>query len=263
MAAMIGVLVNAAPTSAAPLDVHNVAVRYANVRVDESIAGYLAEFVVEGTGLTGVTAKNWTTNQEFTLVNTAPEIWVFDNTFGSLSLFNAMHGNPVAYLFTFNPGQPTQDAIILSFNVAPPDNYVNILTPAHLGSGVNLDPLYSWDPVTPGGYQLGMRVRRQDNGTVVHQLIPEYDLTRTTWQPGALEPGMDYNFAISDFDIMNGKPIDAMTGLGDAIVYYGFYEDANEHRFTTVVPIPEPMSLMLVGSGVAGAIGVIRRRRMR
>ena len=252
-----------ASQSAFALDVGSIAIRYSTVRVDGAVAGYSVSLVTQGTGISNVQVKNLNNSHVYSLSNVALNTWGFDNQFATLALFQDQQAPSCPYQFNFNETSPGvfTDSIILGYNAAEPRDYVHITFPAQSQVGVSLNPTYAWDNVDKlGEWALGMRVRREADGVDIYDVTPSFALSQTTWQPGTLAASTKYDIFLSIFNIQSGQPMNLQTASGDAFTYSGLFEQANERDFTTV---PEPMSLMLIGTGIMGAFGVLRRRRLK
>ena len=260
-ATVLGLLAGLLVSEASALDVDNIVVNYATNRWDGAIAGYAADLYVQGIGITGGKIVNTMTAEEWPLTVRPDGTWGVNLMYASLADFQTHHPNPTAHHFYFNQIAPNvyQDQVLLGYAVAPPDNYVHILYPLHGAVGVPSNPLYQSDNIVGLGWAYGTLVRTA-GPTVLYRNMPDFDLTETSWQPGPLDCATYHEFLASVYTITGGRPLVLSTLNGDPFAYYGLNEESNMVTFTT---IPEPMSVMLVASGVLTAIGLRRRRRMK
>jgi len=226
MVALMGVVI-AEPAAALDVDhIHIVQLKdhWGNVAFESP---YGLEIWLTGTGITSVSVV------DPHLVSHDLEFgdgeWEFDHLgFGSLTALNASYG-PGDYVFNFNDGA---DTVTINYQYTEPTGFANITYPADGQTGVELDPVYTWNPVVGYGDALSMWVVESDtdiysDGTVL-------DMSRTSWQAGALSGLTEYEFEISVANTQGTAPM--QTVGNDAFNYYGLFESINMLAFTTKLP---------------------------
>ena len=73
-------------------------------------------------------------------------------------------------------------------------------------------------------------------GEDIYEAIPVLDMTRTSWQPGPLTGGTDYEFEISVIRAHGSSPTLMQTVGGDPFGYFGLFEYINMLGFQPDVP---------------------------
>jgi len=197
----------------------------------------------------------------YPLIHYGGNDWGIEQTYATGALLLAAHPIPVNNTFLFNqkPGGSYVDNVILGYsNVNPVGGFAHITYPVHNATGVPLNPTYTWDNVMGLGQGLGLWVNQGNN--TPYEDFPELNMAKMSWQPGSLASGTQYEFEAAVVNFVGGQPLWYITtAAGDPAQYRGMRGQDNHVDFTT---IPEPVSMMLVGTATLILVGVRRRRRM-
>ncbi|HUW55747.1 MAG TPA: PEP-CTERM sorting domain-containing protein, partial [Planctomycetota bacterium] len=240
-------------------------------RLNTSIQGYFFGVEVKGTDIANGVFVCVDTGKWGALSYDGTDSWDNDQGFASMASLLAAHpADPTTqYRLYFNRTVPNpkpdnfahwEDVVYLGFSATAPTGYATISYPLHGATGVEVDPNYAWDNVQGKGKVLGLFVRNNDTDVELFREL-DNDMTRTSWQPGALSQDQTYRTTVAVAKLVGGagKPLNLTMLSGDPFDYYGVFADSNENEFTTV---PEPSTVALVGTGVLVCIAVRRRRRM-
>jgi hypothetical protein len=266
----VALLVSAQESSA--LDIEHIYVYEGAFFTNGVITNYFWGANIRGTGLTNGTVQVLDTGFSYPLVHstTDPLQWGVAQTFATFGDDLFAHPIPCNNEFFFNqkPGGSYEDNVTLGYNVPTGvTGLANITFPVHNSTGVALNPTYAWNSVLGFGQDLGLFVNLGFNSVTenvstvnLYSDFPESNMSKTSWQPGFLAPGTKYEFEAM---VMNMDPTtSALTVKGDLFSYYGMRGWDNHVDFTTGAPVPEPMSVMLVGTGLLVFVGWRTRRRM-
>jgi len=260
-AVVVAVLMLMLPPACA-LNVDTIVIGCSTNRHDGAIGGYACNLYIQGTGITSAKVTNTTTGVDWSLSLRPNGTWGVMLMYGDLPTFQAQHPNPSAYHVYINEIAPNvyEDEVLLGYAVTPPTDYVHIAAPFQGEMDVPIDPVYSWDNIEDLGWAYGVTVRDVLTQSV-YENVPDFDLTETSWQPGALDYGAYHEFLADIYTITGGAPLMLTTLDGDGFGYYGLNYESNQVNFTTEA-IPEPVSVMLIGTATLTALGVRRRRKL-
>ncbi len=263
-AALVVGLVFAAPASAISLD--NIVISKTIHRTNGTADGWEFGVEIHAPVLNDVIFANLDTSIFYGLTNLGGGDFEYSKSFPSLAAMNAEFDNNVSYWFYFNmhPGPTFDDQMILGYVANIPQGDPNITFPTNNATGVALDPNYQWDNAAgiAGTNDLGLWVFQ--GGNTVYEDVPETNKGLTNWQPGALNPGTNYEFQVGLIGLMNSNPIATSTLQGEGFTYFGAYVQGDSVSFTTGVgEVPEPATFALVGTAALTILGMGWRRRMK
>jgi hypothetical protein len=269
-AACAGLAIFLSAQEASALDVQQIRVYEGAFFTNGVITNYFWGVNVKATGMDNGTVQVVNTGASYPLVHSIsnPNHWGIIQTFTSFANDTASHPIPCNNTFFFNqkPGGSYEDNVTLGYDPgAGVGGFAHITFPTHNAMGMPLNPTYQWDSVLGYGQDLGLFVNLGANSILenlntisVYNDVPDSDMTKTWWQPGPLAASTKYELEVF---VMNMDPTtSASTVKGDAFTYYGMRGMDNHVDFMTA--IPEPISMMLVGTATLTVFGVRRRRRM-
>jgi hypothetical protein len=267
--ALIGliVVILAASTRTRAAEIDQINIYSFIAREDGVIVDHRFAVQVDGTGITSLSFQDQTTSVTYALTeDSGSGLWTYtDGGYATLGDLYAVHGNPTNYLFDINGGA---DAVLLGFAHSEPTDYVHITFPPDNGTGVTLDPTFTWETYAGDADALGFRLLNDTAGVEVESYIPT-GTTDTSWTPSTLSDNTIYTFEAVALNYVGGSGLDLATLHGDAFQYFGLVIDSNVVTFTTSDPgggeeeVPEPATLALFASASAAGAWIRRRRRRK
>lgn len=257
---MMFILAAAGP--AAGGDIRQIWVMTATERYAGTVMGNFFEVTVLGDGIRDASVHDLGTDVWYSLdYDAADSLWRYrDDGYSTVADLYAVHPNPTNLMFYFNrgPGDSFEDAVLLGYARAHPEDYAHITFPTFGQHDVPDDPTFTWEL---NGYveQMGMAVNNLDTDVTLFVTYPE-DPSVRSWTPGLLEPSTRYALVVGVWDVTGGgEGIQFDTLHGDTFAYFGVVNDSNLVDFTTN---PEPGTLVLIATGfAAGGWRAWKRRR--
>jgi hypothetical protein len=272
-AVCLGIALAASAQQASALDIQQIYVYEGTLLTNGVISNNFWGVSIRATGLDNGTMMVLNTGISYPLVHstTDPLQWGIAQQFTTFALDTAAHPIPCNNEFFFNqkPDTTYTDHVTLGYNPgAGVGAFATITSPVN-NSIVSTTPPFTWNSVLGQGQDLGLFVNLgansilEDVSTVnVFSDFPDSNMSKTSWVPGTLAPGTQYEFEVFVMNIDPTPPTSPLTVGGDAFTYYGVRGFDNVVSFTTAAPVPEPMSVMLVGTGLLVFVGWRTRRRM-
>ena len=271
----LGLLILLSAQESSALDIQQILVYEGTFLTNGAITNSFWGVNVKATGLDNATVQVLNTGASYALVHSAanPDHWGIIQTFTSFANDLASHPIPCNNKFYFNqkPGGSYEDNVTLGYNLGGGVGaFATITNPTQNSTGVSTNPNYTWNSVLGAGQDLGLFVNLGANSILenlntiyLYSDSPDNNLSKISWQPGSLAANTKYEFEVFVMNIDPTPPTSPLTAGGDAFTYYGMEGFDNHVDFTTGNPIPEPLSVMLVGTATLAVVGLRRRRRMR
>lgn len=192
-----------------------------------------------------------------------PDQWKWKSgDYDSLSTLQDDYATGDWTLRFYGPGNTLVDSVTVSYAPDAPSGIVTFTTPLEGATGVPVFPTFEWETYTGTGDGLALWVSPHDQGeNAIYEDFAELDAT--AWTCGALTPLTHYDVGVNVATVMNGTFVNGKvhgptltTVNGDAFTYYEVFENDNYVSFTTDVPEPASISLL-----VLGGLALLRRRR--
>jgi|GEM_PF-2342776 len=197
------------------------------------------EIDIEGTDITSATVTP-PGGAPIALEDGGDGEWEIEAQYASLAALNTAW--PTGdYDFTFNNGF---DTVTLSYAAPAPSGFAPITYPAHQQADVETNPEYTWTSAAGLGEALGMYVVQNPEG-MGFDLYEDWnvDIDQTSWQPGSLPIGEDYEFELAVFNSSPGTPAMPSTDGGDTFGYSATFEFINIIGFSVPAAVMDVTSI--------------------
>jgi len=187
---------------------------------------YFVRVSVSGSDLASV-AMVTPAGHSYDLWKAAPGVWIYQKWFDAPGQLSASFA-PGSYQFVFDDGA---DSATVGWDVPAPAGPAQITSPGLSEYGVDANPTCEWASAAGAGDVLALHIACQ--GTVTYRAFP-VDISNTSWQPGPLAAGREYEFGVAVVNLHGGGAQPLTTAQGQHFTYYGRNELVNLVWFTTL-----------------------------